>query len=133
MRTFDASITARWFWGAVFVPPLVFFTLVQYWGGAAESVDAAFWRMLLLAQALPLAALAWTLCSVAAYSIGHGKLVVHRVVGDREFSLQRLSGPPRIANGVVTVPIAGHALRLRVAQPESCLAALVKSAPSATA
>lgn len=126
MQTFDARLTPRGFWSAALVPPVLFFGLVQAWSTAVgESAPVGqVIAVIALAQAMPLAALTWMLCSVAGYSIGAGQLVVHRVISDRTFALAQLDEAPRLENGVVTAVIAGRRLRLRVANPAACLAAL---------
>lgn len=127
MQTFDATVRSGSLWTAVFLPPGVYFLLVQFWGNApnvgSHDVTRAF-VLLGLSQLMPLAALAWMLCSVAGYSIGPGKIVVHRVVKDREYSLAGLIGAPRLEGDVVTVPTPGKRLRLRVGAPQACLDAL---------
>lgn len=130
MQTFDARLTPRGFWGAALVPPMLFFGLVQGWSttvGDAAPVGHIV-AVIALAQAMPLTALGWMLCSVAGYSIGAGQLIVHRVVSDRAFALAQLDEPPRLENGVVTATIAGRRLRLRVSDPPACLAALTNAA-----
>lgn len=127
MQTFDATVRSGSLWTAVFLPPGLYFMLVQLWGNAADAGGHDLTRafvLLGLSQLVPLAALAWMLCSVAGYSIGAGKIVVHRVVRDREYSLAGLNGPPELEGGVVTVPTRRKRLRLRVRAPEACLDAL---------
>lgn len=130
MRTFDTSLSARWFWGAVFIPPLCYFSLLQVWSGPSGSVAsqmAGLLVLLALAQGMPVAALGWTLCSVAAYSIGPGRLVVHRVLGDRVYSLREVTAAPALDGDAVVVLLPHRRLRLRVAQPELCLKAVLEA------
>lgn len=132
MRTFDASLPARTFWGAAIGPPVFFFALVQCSDSALTAGISDLLEVLLLlglAQAMPVAALAWTLCGVAAYSVGPGRLVVHRVVADREYPLSALNRAPALAGGMVRVEIGHRTLSLRVAEPENLLAALRAAAP----
>jgi hypothetical protein len=127
MQTFDATVRSGSLWTAVFLPPGLYLLLIQFWGNAADAGEYDLTRafvLLGLSQAMPLAALAWMLCSVAGYSIGAGKIVVHRVVRDREYSLAGLTSPPRLEGGVVTVPTRSRRLRLRVRSPQACLDAL---------
>ncbi len=108
MRTFDASLPAGGFWAAVTVPPLAFLTLVQVWANGIAAGEISVQSTLLLvalSEAMPLGALAWTVLSAAAYSIGPGKLVVHRVMFDREFPFENLVEPPRLQNGVITLRV----------------------------
>lgn len=127
MQTFDATVRSGSLWTAVFLPPGLYLLLVQFWGNAADAGTDDLTRafvLLGLSQAMPLTALAWMLCSVAGYSIGAGKIVVHRVVRDREYSLDELTAPPRLDGSVVMVPTRGKRLRLRVQAPQACLEAL---------
>ncbi|ACB73436.1 hypothetical protein [Opitutus terrae] len=108
----------------------MFFGLVQVWSaslGEAPPV-AQVVGVIVLAQAMPVAALAWMLSSVAGYSVGAGQLVVHRVIFDRAYSLNGLRGVPQLRRGVITLVIGPRELRLRVADPPACLAALHSAA-----
>jgi hypothetical protein len=127
MQTFDATVRSGSLWTAVFLPSGVYLALVQFWGNAADAGSEGLARafvLLGLSQAMPLVALAWMLCSVAGYSIGAGKIIVHRVVRDREYSLGGVTSPPQREGDVVTVQMGEQRLRLRVRAPEACLDAL---------
>lgn len=112
-------------------PPLAYAVALAWLSGgpAGEALTGA--RLLLLlgmAHGLPLAALAWMLTSVAAYSITPGAVVAHSVVRDREYRLAAGGGEPRCERGVVTVEAGGRRRALRVADPERCRAALARAA-----
>jgi hypothetical protein len=127
MQTFHATVRGGSLWTAVFLPPGLYLLLIHFWGNAADAGSHDLTRafvLLGLSQAMPLMALAWMLCSVAGYSIGAGKIVVHRVVRDLEYSLDGLTGPPRLKGSVVMVPTQDKRLRLRVGAPQACLDAL---------
>lgn len=138
MRTFDASLPRSGFWSAVVVPPVFYLLIVQGWANGIEEGQIGIRSTLMLvglAQLLPLGALAWTVLSTAAYSIAPGKLVIHRVMFDREFALANLAGPPRLEDGVITLHLP-HRLRLRVAEPQTFLdlfeAAVAEAARTST-
>lgn len=127
MRTFEASIRSSSFWLAVALPPVGFWAVVQVI--AAQAGDEPLrlaWLVTIvgLANALPLAALAWMLCSVAAYTVEPGRVIEHSVVRDRPVRLDALVDEPRCADGVITLRLPRRTLRLRVTEPERCLAVL---------
>lgn len=127
MRTFETTIRSRSFWLAVVLPPLGYWAVVQV--AALRAGDGPMGVMgivliVALAQALPMAALGWICCSVAAYTISPGKLVEHRVLRDRQFALDSLAECPRVVDGVVVLRLAQRTLRLQVAEPELCHALL---------
>ena len=127
MRTFEASLRSSSFWLAVALPPVGFWAVVQLI--AAQAGDEPMrlaWLVTIvgLANALPVAALAWMLCSVAAYTVEPGRLIAHSVVRDRPVRLEALVEEPRYANGVITLRLRRRTLRLRVKEPERCLAVL---------
>lgn len=127
MRTFDARLEPRVFWALVAVPPLVFWLIVEGGVNVGLRGQISFGGLLglvALAYGLPLAALAWTLCSVAAYTITPGRLVVHRVVGDREFRLAELLEPAREERGALVLRWTGRSLRIRTDDLSACRAAL---------
>lgn len=105
---------------------MIFFGLVQWWSATAGDAPpvAEVIAVVAVAQLMPVAALGWTLCSVAGYSVGLGRLVVHRVVCDREYPLSEVDTTPQLSGGVVSLGIGGRRLRLRVSDPQQCLAAL---------
>lgn len=126
MRTFDASLSPRVLGGAVIVPPLIFFGLVGVWANGMERGELGprgILFLVALAQLIPLIALLWILFSPAAYSISAGKLVVHRVMFDREFSFENLTEPPRLTNSVITLQMPRR-IHLRVRDPQDCLQVL---------
>lgn len=132
MRTFETSMRTSSFWLAVCFPPIAFWSVVQIVAartGEAPMSVAGLVTLVGLANALPLAALAWTLCSVAAYTVERGRLIEHRVVRDRVFSLEKVSAPPVCANGVITLRLPRKTLRIRVQETERCLALLRGEAP----
>lgn len=125
MRTFNASLSSVSLWGAVLVPPILFFLLVQVLDNAMYRGELGIGGLMLLialAQLLPLGALAWILFSSAAYTIAPGKLIIHRVVSDREFPWESTEKPPRLHKGVIilSVPPQGK-ISLRVDEPQACL------------
>lgn len=126
MKTFTATLPAVGFWSAVFVPPVLFFALVQI---VASGLDGgrygigSFLFLMALAQVLPVTALISICFSTAAYSVTPEKLIVHRVVYDRDVSYAEITNPPQLKRGVITLR-GRKRLRLRVDQPESCLAVL---------
>jgi hypothetical protein len=127
MHTFEASIHTSSFWLAVVLPPVGFWAVVQ--AVAAQAGDEPMrvvWLMVIvgLANALPLAALGWMLCSVAGYTVKPGRVIEHRVVRDREIPLDTLVEEPRCADGVITLRLRRRTMRLRVTEPERCLALL---------
>lgn len=127
MHRFDASLRPRVFWLAVGVPPVVFWSLVQilaYRAGEGAMSMREVFLLVGLAQALPLAALAWILYGVCAYTIVPGKIIVHRVVSDREYPLAPPAEPTRRADGGIEVRLPRRTLRLRVSEPEACLTRL---------
>ncbi len=127
MHTFEASIRSSSFWLAAVLPPVGFWAVVQVVAAHAgdEPMRVAFLVTIVgLANALPLAALAWTLCSVAAYTVKPGRVIAHSVVRDREIPLDALLEAPRCADGVITLRLPRRTLRLRVTDPERCLALL---------
>lgn len=132
MRTFNATLSPAVLWSLAFVPPVIFFLLVQCVDNLIVRGDLGMGGLVFLialAQLLPLGALAYVLLSTAAYTIAPGKLIVHRVISDREFPLEEPTEPPRLQNGVITVS-GPHRLRIRVEQPETCLEALLEALDS---
>jgi len=122
MRTFDASLSAVRFWIAVWVPPAIFFGLVQVIDNAiihGQLGIGGLVCLVALAQVLPLAALAWILLSAAAYSIAPGKLIIHRAISDREYALEQLTAPPRLQKRIITLKLPQR-VRLRVKEPQTC-------------
>ncbi len=133
METFDARLRAPALWLAVIVPPLIFWGTVQWFVVQAGDVAMPATRVGLLvglAYAIPLAALGWMLCSVAAYTVGPGKLIRHRVVSDREFSLGEDAEIGARSDGRIEVHLPNGTLRLCVAEPQRCLAALRRAMPA---
>lgn len=127
MRTFNATLSPVALWLVAFVPPVIFFLLVQRVDNLivrGELGTGGLVFLIALAQLLPLGALAYVLFSTAAYTIAPGKLTVHRVISDREFSLEKPAEPPRLRNGVITVVAPLRRLRIRVDEPETCFETL---------
>ena len=127
MRTLDATLRSSFFWLAVVLPPTGYWVVVQVCALQAGDGVMSLPRLAMLialAQGLPLAALLWMLCSVAAYTIVPGKLIEHRVVRDREFVFGPRAEVSELANGEIAVRLPGRTLRLRVADPARCLALL---------
>jgi hypothetical protein len=134
MRTFDACVSPRSLGLAIVLPPVLFFLTVQL-------VDSAMLRgvlgleglvlLIALAQILPLAALAWILVSTAAYSVGSGKVIVHRVISDRELPLPDAAEPPRLNKGIITYRVRpNRRISLRVERPHECLRLLRSASAS---
>ncbi len=126
-RTYDASLRRSSFWLAVIIPPTGYWTLVQWFAWQSGDGPGTFWAFLflvMLANVLPIAALAWTLCSVAAYTVAPGKLIEHRVVHDREFALGPELELAELPGGEIAVRCERRMLRLRVTEPALCLASL---------
>jgi hypothetical protein len=122
VRLFEAKLSNQ-AWGLLLVvPPVGYWALVQFVAATTTGVPASVWPLvglMSLATLLPFGALAWMLCSVAAYTVRPGAIVEHRVVRDREFPLKD-SAEARLVGGVVLVPLHGKTLRLRVADAEEC-------------
>ncbi len=136
MRTFDASIRRSAFWLAVIIPPAGYWSLVQifaYQAGEGTASLAEFMVLIALANGLPLAALGWVLCSVAAYTITPDKVIEHRVVRDREFMLGPSVEISQLPNGDIVVAMPERTLRLRVTEPARCLALLREAEAAARA
>lgn len=132
-RTFEASLRSSSFWTAVVVPPTVYWILVQLFAAYASEAASplpGFLMIVLLANGLPLAALGWMLCSVAAYTIEPGRLIVHRVVSDREFVFGVKTDIVQARNGEIAVRCERGTLRLRVTEPALCLEHLRSAAAS---
>ncbi|MEO6002033.1 MAG: hypothetical protein ABIZ04_20700 [Opitutus sp.] len=126
MKTFTATHSTRRLVAAVVLPPLAFFLLVQFFTVGfdhGERGTGSFLLLVAVAQLLPLAALTTICFSAAAYTIGPGRLIVHRVAFDREIRLTQTTGPIRLHHDVITVH-ATRPLRLRVDEPARCLTAL---------
>lgn len=124
MRTFETTLHSWSFRLAVILPPFAYWILVQIMAlkaGDGPMSMAGLMLLVGLATILPLGALTWTLCSVAAYSVEPGKIIQHRVVWDRPFRLDALVDRPVVKNGVVVLRAERWTLRLRVAQPETFL------------
>jgi hypothetical protein len=130
MRTFDARLSRASFWTVLVAPPAIFLLIVQGWANGIEhgelSVRSTLFIMA-LAQLIPLGALVWMLLSTAAYSVGGGKLVVHSVMADREFSLSALSEPPQLRGEVIMLRLPRRIL-VRVEQPQACWSEIVEAA-----
>lgn len=127
MRTFEASIRPRVFLLAVIAPPAGFWLLALFFAqqaGGGGMPLARFAVLIALANGLPLAALGWMLCSVAGYTVTPGKLIEHRVVYDREFLFDPQTEITQLDNGDITVRLGTRTLRLRVCEPNRCLALL---------
>lgn len=123
MRTFEVPVRAVSFWLAVVIPPVGFWTLVQVFAVAAGEGTMSPPQvacLIALANGLPLAALVWMVCSVVAYTVAPGRLVVHRVVGDREYALGPHAEVALLRNGRILVRLPGKSLRLRVNEPQVC-------------
>lgn len=132
MERFDARIGHAALAWLVIAPPLGYAVALTALAGGPTGDDLTGGRLLLLlgmAHGVPFAALAWMLTSVAANSIGSGKLIAHSVVRDREYRLADAARPPRCERGVVSVEVdAGkRRLAIRVADPEACRAALSRA------
>jgi hypothetical protein len=127
MGTFETSIRSSSFWCAVVIPPTLFWMLVQWVAHRAGDGTGSFSEivtLIALANVLPLAALGWMLCSVAAYTITSGKLIEHRVVGDREFAFGGRVEVAELSKGVIAVRLDERTVRLRVKETSRCLALL---------
>lgn len=127
MHTFEATFRSSVFWLAVVIPPTVYWGVVQmfaFQAGDGLMPVAHFMTLIALANGLPLAALLWMLFSVAAYTIAPGKVIEHRVVQDREFTVGPGAEVVRLSNGEIAVRLPERTLRLRVADPDRCLASL---------
>lgn len=129
MHTFEATLRFSVFWIAMVIPPVVYWGVVQvfaFQAGDGLMPLSRFITLVALANGLPLAALLWTLCSVAAYTIAPGKVIEHRAVRDRGFEFGPRDEIRRLANGVIAVRLAEHerTLRLHVADPDLCLSLL---------
>lgn len=124
MQTFDTDVRASSLRWAVLAPPLLFWGLVQLFAWQAGDGVMSAGRVAILiglAQALPLAALGWMLTSVAAYSVGRGRVIEHRVVRDREFVLGPETELAAREDGSITVRWpTGRSLRLRVRDSLGC-------------
>lgn len=136
MSTFDATLRSSVFWLAVLIPPTVYWVLVQLFAlqaGAGMMSPVRIATLIALAQALPLTALLWMLCSVAAYTIAPGKLIEHRVVKDREFVFGPCVEVVELAHGGIAVRLPDRTLRLHVTDPVRCLALLREAVAAAKA
>jgi hypothetical protein len=130
MRTFDARLSRASFWTVLIAPPMIFLLIVQGWANGLEHGELGVHSTLFimaLAQLIPFGALLWMLLSTAAYSVGGGKLVVHSVMADREFSLSTLIEPPQLHGEVITLRLPRRIL-VRVAEPQACWSEIVESA-----
>lgn len=117
MHTFETSIRSSSFRLAVLLLPLGFWAVVQTVATQARDEPMRAVSLIAivgLANALPLAALLWMLCSVAGYTVEPGRVIEHRVVRDREIPLDALVEEPRSANGVITLRLRRRTMRLRV-------------------
>lgn len=126
-RTFETSLRSAFFWFAVIGPPTGYWTVVQvvaWHSSEAGASPTGLMMLILLANLLPLAALAWTLCSVAAYTVAPGKVIEHRVVRDREFPFGANLEVAELEGGVIAVRCSARTLRMRVTEPTVCLAML---------
>lgn len=131
MRTFDATLRPSVLWLAVIITPAAYWMLVQFFSlqaGNGMMPLSRFMMLVALANGLPLAALLWALCGVAAYTIVPGKLIEHRVVKDREFVLGPRVEIAPLANGGIAVRLPERTLHLHVADPARCLALLREAA-----
>lgn len=132
MRTFETTLRGGSFRLAVILPPVAYWITVQLVAvNAGDGPMSMAGLMLLvgLATILPLGALAWTVCSVAAYTVRPGEIIEHRVVRDRPFRLDGLVEGPTVREGVVVLRAKRWTLRLRVNQPEACRALLEACRP----
>jgi hypothetical protein len=127
MHSFDARPHPRVFWALLLVPPLVFWILVE---GVAKSMYGgqvtmgAFLALMALAYGLPALALLWTICSVGSYTIAPGRLIVHRVVGDRTLPLADLQELRDQPDGSLRLKFGERAVVVRTEKPEACRQAL---------
>ncbi len=124
MTTFDAELRGSSLTWAVLVPPLLYWTLVQVFAMQAGDGVMPLGRLALLialAQALPLAALAWMLASTAAYSVRPGRLVRHSVLRDREYALGPDAELAAREDGSILVRWPEQSLCLRVKNAAECL------------
>lgn len=132
MRTFDAAVRPGALWLVGVGPPLLLIALVQGWANGWRAGDLRLGEVMALVaftQAAPVAALAWMLCSVAAYSLAPGRLVVHRAIMDREYALDAVSIRPRPEAGAVVLVVGARKLRLRPVEPEAFIGALAAVLP----
>lgn len=127
MHTFDTSPRTTAFWLAVILPPVGYWGVVQlfaYQAGAEAMPLRNLAVLVTLATALPLMALTWMLCSVAAYTITPRRLIEHRVVRDREFAFGNHLEVHQLTDGVIVVKLPQQTLHLHVTEPARCLALL---------
>jgi hypothetical protein len=108
-------------------PPLLLLLLVQGWangwrGGQLSPLEIA--ALTAFAELAPVAALAWVLCSVAAYTVEPGRLVIHRVLWDRVHPLPPHGAAPAARHGVIRLECGGRICRVRPVDAPACLAAL---------
>jgi hypothetical protein len=125
--TFDTALHKRGFLFAVIGPPIGYWGLVQLFAYHAGSEVISVWSfgvLILLATALPLVALGWMVCSVAAYTIAPGKLIEHRVLRDREYAFGSHPDIHQRPNGDIVVKLPERTLRIRVTKSAQCLALL---------
>ena len=127
MHTLETTFRSSLFWLAVVLPPTGYWMVVQMCALQAGDGVMPLGRLAMLialGQVIPLGALLWVLCSVAAYTIAPGKLIEHRVVRDREFVFGPRTTITELADGEIALMLPGRTLRLRVAEPARCLALL---------
>jgi|GEM_PF-1530001 len=127
MHTFTNRTNPCSFWVALVLPPLGFWlTFVWLSEGPLEQSfsSPAFWSILFLAHAFPLAALIWTLFSICACSVSPGQLVIHRVVFDREWPLSAVRNVARIGSNIVRLELGNRHVLLRPDRPEEFVNAL---------
>lgn len=127
MHTFEATLRSSVFWIAMVIPPVVYWGVVQvfaFQAGDGLMPLPRFITLVALVNGLPLAALLWTLCSVAAYTIAPGKVIEHRALRDREFEFGPRDEIRRLANGEIAVRLSHHTLHLHVADPDRCMSSL---------
>jgi hypothetical protein len=127
MQRFDAIVRPGHLAAVGLGPPLLLLLLVPGWangwrGGEITPLEIA--ALTAFAQLAPIAALAWVLCSVAAYSVGPGRLVVHRVLWDRVHPLPGHSAALAAHRGIIRLECGGRICRVRPVNAPACLAAL---------
>lgn len=132
MQTFENRISEKHLWLAVAAPPMLYgmvLLFVQFFAGEGPLSPQTLFLLVGLAHAIPLAALAWVLCSTAACSVEPGCLVLHSVVRDRVFSLDDLTRRPEQEGNEVALDLQGSTLVLRPVQPGVLKAALEEAIP----
>ena len=129
MHTFDNDVNPRALWIAVFLAPAGFWITVGCLGGLDTTTvlsAKAFFGMVALAHALPLAALTWTLFSICAVTVKSGSFVIHRVVSDRELPISSVRQVTRVGKEIVRVDLGSNRLLLRPNKPDDFIQALTR-------